>query len=443
MVLPFEGLPELLLASLRAHRPVPRRPPCGTASADRAPAVARTADTPPVVEEYHERMRPVFARFRRSTVWGFPAPDAVLALVVCVIAVASAVTGNPVEGPLVITLPVAIVMTLALVWRRRMPWLTVALVAVAGLVQSLLAQSPGSLWSLAVFAIAVYSVAAWSSEAVAAVAGAGFVGILLFEEKLHDGVDYVFILLLFGGVWLLGRASSYWRGRVTVAERRQQQAAKLAAAEERLRIARDVHDVVAHSLGAIAVQADAAEAALQVAPDRAVQPVRAIRDTAREALADIRRVLDVLHEDDDTDTERTDAERTGTARTDIAALVAGARATGMRVALELDPTARVVPAELRSTGYRIVQESLSNIRRHAPGATATVSVRRDGDDLLLSISDDGAGGGAAQTAGTGYGIRGMRERAERLGGTLTAGPAPDGGFHVRARLPLAERSGPE
>lgn len=378
-------------------------------------------------------MRPVFARFRRRTVWGFPAPDAVLALVACVIAVASVVTGNPVEGPLAITLPVAIAMTMALLWRRRMPWLTVALVAAAGLAQSLLAQSPGSLWSLAVFAITVYSVAAWSGEAVAALAGAGFVGILLIEEKLQDGVDYVFILLLFGGVWLLGRASRYWRGRVTVAEQRQRQAAKLAAAEERLRIARDVHDVVAHSLGAIAVQADAAEAALQVAPARAVEPVRAIRDTAREALADIRRVLDVLHEGDDRDTESTD----------VAALVAGARATGMHVILDMQTEGRLVPGDVRSAGYRIVQESLSNVRRHAPGSTATVVVHPEGDDLLLSITDDGAGGDAVPASGVGYGIRGMRERAERLGGTLAADPAPDGGFRVCARLPLTERSGPE
>lgn len=378
-------------------------------------------------------MRPVFARFRRRTVWGFPAPDAVLALVACVIAVASVVTGNPVEGPLAITLPVAIAMTMALLWRRRMPWLTVALVAAAGLAQSLLAQSPGSLWSLAVFAITVYSVAAWSGEAVAALAGAGFVGILLIEEKLQDGVDYVFILLLFGGVWLLGRASRYWRGRVTVAEQRQRQAAKLAAAEERLRIARDVHDVVAHSLGAIAVQADAAEAALQVAPARAVEPVRAIRDTAREALADVRRVLDVLHEGDDRDTESTD----------VAALVAGARATGMHVILDMQTEGRLVPGDVRSAGYRIVQESLSNVRRHAPGSTATVVVRPEGDDLLLSITDDGAGGDAVPASGVGYGIRGMRERAERLGGTLAADPAPDGGFRVCARLPLTERSGPE
>jgi signal transduction histidine kinase len=225
---------------------------------------------------------------------------------------------------------------------------------------------------------------------------------------------------------------------VSVAEQRQQQAAKLAAAEERLRIARDVHDVVAHSLGAIAVQADAAEAALQVAPDRAMQPVRAIRDTAREALADIRRVLDVLHED---------ASPQGpSVPDDIAALVAGARATGMRVSLDVQPAGRPVPAEVRSAGYRIVQESLSNIRRHAPGAMASVVVRPEGDDLVLSITDDGDGvgsmAGGGPTPGAGYGIRGMRERAERLGGTLTCGPATGGGFGVRAALPLTERSRP-
>lgn len=377
-------------------------------------------------------MRPVFARFRRSTVWGFPAPDAVLALVACIIAVASVLTGNPVEGPPAITLPVAIVMTAALLWRRRMPWLTVALVAVAGFVQSLLAQSPGSLWSLAVFAITVYSVAAWSSEAVAAIAGAAFLGMLLIEEKLHDGVDYVFILLLFGGVWLLGRASSYWRGRVTVAEQRQQQAARLAAAEERLRIARDVHDVVAHSLGAIAVQADAAEAALQVAPARAVEPVRAIRDTAREALADIRRVLDVLHDEDGPPASGPDG---------IEALVVAARATGMHVSLDMQSAGGVVPAEVGSASYRIVQEALSNIRRHAPGARAAVVVHRQADALEVRITDDGHHGSAPPASGSGYGIRGMRERAESLGGTLEAGPTTGGGFQVHATLPLSAASG--
>jgi len=374
-------------------------------------------------------MRPVFARFRRSTVWGFPTPDAVLALAACMIAVASVLTGNPMEGSPAVTLPVAIVMTLALLWRRRMPWFTVVLVAAAGLAQSLLAQSPGSLWSLAVFAITVYSVAAWSSEALAAVAGAGFVGILLVEERLHDGVDYVFILLLFGAVWLLGRASSYWRGRVTVAEQRQQQAAKLAAAEERLRIARDVHDVVAHSLGAIAVQADAAEAALQVAPARAAEPVRAIRDTAREALADIRRVLDVLHDEDHSPVRTPGLDG-------IAALAEDARVTGARVALDLQIAEGSVPVDVEAACYRIVQESLSNIRRHAPGATAAVVVHQHAEELTVSITDDGRGGGIGPASGAGYGIRGMRERAEQLGGALTAQPAPDGGFEVRATLPL-------
>lgn len=372
-------------------------------------------------------MRPVLARFRRSTVWGFAAPDALLAAVACVIAVASVLTGNPAEGPLVVTLPVAVVMALALLWRRRMPWLAATLVAASGLVQTLLAQTPGSLWALAISAIVVYSTAAWSTEAVAGITGAGFVAVLLIEEKLASGVDYVFILLLFGSIWLLGRASSYWRSRVTLAEQRQQQAARLAAAEERLRIARDLHDVVAHSLGAIAVQADAAEAALQMAPERAVAPVRAIRDTAREALADIRNVLDVLREEDDPGASH------GVGSAGITAMVDAARAAGMRIALQAQGDVDAVPGGIARATYRIVQESLTNARKHSPGAQTAVLIRRRDGVLTVRVVNDG---NAHPSTGSGYGIRGMRERVEQLGGMLTAQPTADGGFEVLATLPL-------
>ncbi|MBS1699299.1 MAG: hypothetical protein JST25_12960 [Actinobacteria bacterium] len=380
-------------------------------------------------------MRQAIARFRRRSLGGFPAPDVVLAGVLCLVAVASAITGNPAEGPIALTVPVAVVTTLALLWRRRSAVLTVALIAAASLVQTLIAQPPGSLWSLAVYAIAMYSLAAWCTEGVAAVAGSVFVGALLVEERIADGIDYVFILLVFGGVWLLGRASRHWRGRVTAAEHRQQEAARLAAAEERLRIARDLHDVVAHSLGAIAVQADAAEAALAVAPARAVEPVQAIRDTSRAALTDIRRVLDILREGDD-------GRGASLGATAVTALVESARVAGTRVTLDLRliRTAPIPPA-VDLASYRIVQESLTNARKHASHAAIDVTIVQSADELSIVVRNEAGSVIEPMVASSGYGIRGMAERVRDLGGSFTAGAAPQGGFTVRAVLPLVPGMG--
>lgn len=399
-----------------------------------ATAVARTADIPEAADDYHEPMRPALAQFRRRTLGGFPAPDVVLTVLLCAIAVASVLTGNPDEGPVAITLPAAVLMTGALLWRRRTPIVAVLLVALASLAQTLLARTPGSLWSLAVFVIVMYSVAAWSTEAVAAIAGAGFVAVLLAEERWSNGVDFVFILLLFGGTWLLGRGSSVWRARITAAERRQQEAARLAAVEERLRIARDLHDVVAHSLGAIAVQADAAEAALHVDPGRAVEPVRSIRATAREALGDIRRVLDALRADDPSDAQALPGVSA------VGGLVALACATGTPAVLDLRVEAEAVPPAIDNAAYRIVQEALSNVRAHASGAATAVELVGDVRTLTVRVVNDGSGAKDERPARPGYGLRGMSERVHALGGTFFAGATGDGGFELSAVFPLASRA---
>ncbi len=380
-------------------------------------------------------MRPALARWRRRTVCGWPAPDVALAAALCLAAVGSVVTGNPDEGPLAVTLPVAVVSTGALLWRRRAPLAAVGLVVASGLVQTLLSTSPGSLWSLVVEAITMYSAAAYLSEGVAAVAGAVLVAALLIQERLDSGVDYVFILLLFGGVWLLGRASAQWRGRVTAAERRQREAARLAVAEERLRIARDLHDVVAHSLSVIAVQSDAAEAALEVAPERALAPVRAVRTTARDALDEIRRLLDVLRTDDD-DLPGLDSPGVSA----IAGLAEAARAAGTPVLLDVRATSAPVPPAVDLAAYRIVQECLTNARRHAPGATTVVTVVQNDRSLEVRVATSArteAAKALPATPGAGYGISGMRERAAELGGRLTAGATRDDGFEVAATLPLS------
>jgi signal transduction histidine kinase len=375
-------------------------------------------------------MREALARYRQRMIWGFPAPDVVLAAVLVAISTVSVLTGSPAEGPLWLTLPVAIVTTGALLWRRRSPIVAAALIVVAGLVQTLVSQAPGSLWSLAAYVIVVYSVAAYYGEALAAGVGAAIVAALLIGERIDNGVDYLFILLLFGGVWLLGRASRSWRSRVTAAERSKYEAARLAVAQERVRLARDLHDVVAHSLSVIAVQSDAAEAALLHDPARAREPVRAIRATARESLNEIRLMLDVLRTDE---TDLPGARSPGISA--IGGLMDAARAAGLPVHERIELTDAPLPAAIDLAVYRIVQECLTNVMTHASGASVDVRLVQLSDALSLRISNPLADGHPEATLREGYGLVGMRERVLAVGGEVSAGAA-DGEYVVSVRVPL-------
>jgi signal transduction histidine kinase len=210
--------------------------------------------------------------------------------------------------------------------------------------------------------------------------------------------------------------------------RERAQARQLAVSEERARIARELHDVVAHGVSVIAVQADAAEAALEHDPARAEAPLQAIRGSAQDALAEMRRMLGVLRADDE-GSDR--APQPGLA--ELPELVEHARAAGVPVELELDGEPRPLPASLDVTAYRIVQEALTNIRKHAPGAATTVRVAWRADGIELSVRDRGPG---PDGHGDGHGLLGMRERVRIHGGRLRTGPAAGGGFEVSAELPV-------
>ncbi|HEU4657185.1 MAG TPA: sensor histidine kinase [Capillimicrobium sp.] len=211
-------------------------------------------------------------------------------------------------------------------------------------------------------------------------------------------------------------------------ERERERGARAAVAEERARIARELHDVVAHGVSVIAIQSDAAEAALERDPALARTPLQTIRGSAREAMAEMRRLLGVLHDDGD---GAELAPQPGLAQ--LEALVERARQAGVPVELRVDGEPRPLAASADLSAYRIVQEALTNVRKHAPGAAATVEVLwRDGA-LELRVTDDGPGGTPADG---GHGLIGMRERVRLHGGELVAGPRPEGGFAVHARLPM-------
>jgi signal transduction histidine kinase len=214
-------------------------------------------------------------------------------------------------------------------------------------------------------------------------------------------------------------------------------AASKAASEERLRMAEELHDSVGHGLAVIAMQAGVALHVLERDPAKAREALEAIRATSRASLDDLRVELDALRTPDGAEVRRQPAP--GLADVDI--LVERIRAGGVDVDVRIDSVGDVSP-EVDAAAFRILQESLTNVLRHSAGSTARVSVHRASDAIVVEVDDDGPPkADSSLTPSAGTGIRGMRARAEGVNGTLEAGPRPDGGFAVMARLPLPPAPG--
>ena len=219
-------------------------------------------------------------------------------------------------------------------------------------------------------------------------------------------------------------------------ERAEEERAQRAVLEERTRIARELHDVVAHHMSLIAVRAETAPYRLPGLPEPARDEFSSLSEVAREALAEMRRLLGVLRHDQPADL----APQPELA--DLPSLIYTARQAGLAVELSVPAALDHVPSGVGVCAYRIVQESLSNASQHAPGAAVTVSVDHDSGAVLLRVAN-GPGGPAdpaRNERGPGHGLTGMRERVALLGGSLSAGPSPDGGFVVSAVLPLGGRT---
>ena len=234
--------------------------------------------------------------------------------------------------------------------------------------------------------------------------------------------------------WLALRArAAARRERDLVARLASDRAAEreLAAAQERARIAREMHDVVAHTLSVVVAQADGGRFAARTDPDVSARTLATIAEVSRAALAEMRSLLGVLR-----DTEGDAVLGPQPSINDIPALIAQAREAGLEVSLVTTGAPHTLPIGAGLAVHRIVQEGLTNVRRHAgPKARAFVQLEWEADALVVTISDDGRGAAAADD-GTGQGLLGMHERAAMFGGSLAAGPKAGGGFVVRARLPL-------
>jgi signal transduction histidine kinase len=335
-----------------------------------------------------------------------------------------------------------------LFWRRRHALAVFAVVAAASALQAVVIDEP--LWSQLAFPVATYSVARYERGRWGLVAlGVGIAGAVVasldwishwYEDAERDTGTYLWyaftISVFVVAAWALGTLArtraAYVDALLERNDRLRREAAQqaaLAAGEERARIAREMHDVVAHGLSVIVIQADGACYAAGQDPQIAGRTLGTIAETAREALTEMRSTLGLLRAGDPAQT------RPQPRLVDLPTLVEEARAAGTAVRATLAADATGVPDGVALTAYRVVQEALSNIRKHAgPGVTATVLVAV-GDVVRVEVCDDGRGASAARDGG-GLGLLGMRERVAALGGLLETGPVLGGGFRVCAEIPL-------
>jgi signal transduction histidine kinase len=230
--------------------------------------------------------------------------------------------------------------------------------------------------------------------------------------------------------WLIGHSIRQAQAR---AELVRAQAAAQATMAERLRIARELHDLVAHSTGIIAIQAGSGRRVFDARPDQARDALAAIEDISRETLAGLRRVVTGLRRADPEPGDGQASLGAAPGLADIDRLADRARDAGVQVEVDWHGSRETLPADIDLSAFRIIQEAVTNVVRHARTGQCQVSIDQQDGQLSIEVIDSGRGG---SMAGTGYGITGMRERAALLGGDFSAGPRPDGGFRVAARLPL-------
>lgn len=373
----------------------------------------------------------------------------------------SPVLVHPVVGVLL-----ALVITVPLAWRRVVPLLTMATSGIATGVFTLLGHDFGFVGLTLM--VALYSIAAYGTRHDAQVSlgvTAGFVvtgfGAAAARAGEADLGPLLGTSLVLAAVWILGDRTRGRRQlvaqlqvRAEEAERHQALAAELASADERRRIARELHDVVAHAVSVVVVQASAGRRVADRDPAAAAQVLATIEDSGRQALGELRRLVTVLRDDTPTSGSN-DPQPT---LQEVPALVHRLAEAGVPVVLERTGNLTEVPPGVAVSAYRIVQESLTNVLKHA-GAVSWVKVSLDagGSELHISVTDDGAGvnppraprgdadtvpvmgppgPGTAAPAAAGTGLLGMRERTMLLGGSLRAGPRLEGGFAVDATLPL-------
>jgi signal transduction histidine kinase len=374
--------------------------------------------------------------------------DIALALALFAISVVTVSTGraesvgSPNNGPSGVALFILVLFaTLPIALRRRLPLEVFAITLTAGVISDLI----GGPFQFAGALVGLYTVAAYLGRP-RSIYAAGASGIATVVTSIGDSgtpmAQVSAILAVFAASWLLGdnirTRRAYLReleDRADRLEREREESIRRAAADEQARIARELHDIITHNVSVMTVQAAAAGDVFETHPGRVREALDSIESTGREALTELRRLLGRVHPED---AGAALAPQPGLARLD--ALLEQVRAAGLQVQLTVEGTPHELPIGLDLSAYRIVQEALTNILKHAQASKATVRIRYEPDAIALEVIDDGRGP-AADDAERGQGIIGMRERAALVGGALRVGRAPGGGFAVDARIPLPEPPG--
>jgi signal transduction histidine kinase len=328
-------------------------------------------------------------------------------------------------------IPLAVAQVLPLVVRRRYPRAVLGVITGSWIAQIAIASALPPVPTV----VAVYTVGANLERMEglqAAVAATVATAVATLAVGQYDRT--VTYLVLFVAAWVigdnLGTRRAYTRAleeRAERLEREREAEAARARAEEQARIARELHDVIAHNVSVMVVQAAAANDVFDSRPEHAREALHAIETSGRSALSELRRLLGVVRGDG-----AEYAPPPGLDRLDD--LVAQVRTAGLAVAVSVEGAQRALPAGVDLSAYRVVQEALTNTLKHAQATRADVSLRYRDDVLDVEVRDDGEGNGDGGEAG--HGLIGMRERVTAYGGTLAAGPAPTGGFTVEARFPL-------
>ena len=387
----------------------------------------------------HRRLLPPKWMRRRSPLWY----DGLLAALLVFLTVVPLLLENSQCCPRrsALTVVLALLYTVPIAWRRRHPIAVFVVVWLAGVAASVALGSPVLPFAMLV---ALYTMASHCERRISLPAGGiTAVGMLIIQLLTtrygQTPGDFVVDYVVFAAAWVLGDSVRIRRAytasleeKAALLQREREDRARRAVVEERARIARELHDVVAHSMSVMVVQAGAARRVMEDQPKRAREALGSIETTGRQALAEMRRLLGVLRKEDDR--ELTLVPQPGLEQ--LGALVEEFQEAGLPVDLVVEGEPNSLPQGVDLSAYRVVQEALTNTLKHAGPARARVLVRYGERDLVVEVNDDGHGIPTEQDTDKGHGLVGMRERVGLFGGELHAAPRHSGGYSVRARFPV-------
>jgi signal transduction histidine kinase len=377
------------------------------------------------------RLASIGHRLRRSPPW---VGDGFLALLLVV--PAATTIGDYEPAPVALFIAFVLLQTLPLAFRRYWPRAVFAITLGAGLGNALLTDSPALPVGVVV---SLYTVAAHcdrrTSLRAALATGVLLLPSIVISPRGGDGGPLLLpAAALLAIAWILGdnlrTRRAYLReveDKAERLEREREENARRAAAEEQARIGRELHDVIAHNVSVMVVQAAAAGDVFDLQPDKAREALASIEHTGREALTELRRLLGAVRTQDGTRVPQPGLGR-------LPALIDQVRAAGLRVELTTEGNERQLPVGIDLSAYRIVQEALTNTLKHAHASQAQVVLRYAEHEFAIAVTDDGRG--PTSNGDQGQGLIGMRERVSLYDGDLSTGPRPEGGFAVAARFPL-------